>query len=271
MPQYNKEAQKYVDRNNDLYEVVMLADKSGNFLSSNLINEINISNGLDDTFKYQNVFGAVPEMPQNGSGSVWDINGTLYPFQAFNTAGILSLFCFITNGTTSFLDNGKIVTIIGLDEDYNEISENIIISNGTGTGSKLFKRVNRAYTHDNLTNIDISIHSTVIQKICIGKGTTLNTNYTIPSGYTGFITQGSCTCSLSSDATVDMYIHHFGNGFINGHSLEVSGGGGQYLYKFTIPVKITEKSDIDVRAAVRTNKARITVSYDLIIMKNEIL
>lgn len=271
MAQFNKDTQLYVDRNNNLFDVIMLADKNGNALNSNLMNEINIANGLDQNFKYQNIFGAVPEMPQNGSGSIWDINGTLYPFNAFNTSNNLTLFCSGINSTPSNLDNNKIVTIIGLDDDYNEITENIVITGSTGIGTKMFKRVNRAYTHDNLTNIDISINSIIIQKIHIGKGTTLNTNYTIPTGYNGFITQGSCTCALNADATVDMYIHHFGNGFINGHSLEVSGAGGQYLFKFTLPVKITEKSDIDVRAAVRTNKARITAAYDLIIMKNEII
>lgn len=271
MAQVNIESQEYVDRNNNLFDVLILADKDGNTLNSNLINDINIANGLDEKLKYNNVFGAVPEMPQNDSGSIWDVNGTLYPFQAFNTANSLTLFCHLVNSTPSLLDDSKIVTVIGLDEDYNEITENITITGSTGAGTKLFKRINRAYTHDNLTNIDILVNSVIVQKISIGKGTTLNTNYTIPAGYTGFITQGSCTCAYTADATVDMYIHYFGNGFINGHSLEVSGAGGQYLFKFTIPVKITEKCDIDVRAAVRTNKARITAAYDLIIMKNDII
>lgn len=267
MAQYNKEKEQYVDRNNNLFDVVMLADINGNTYS-NIVNNINISNGSIPGLRYRNIFGAVPEMPQNGSGSIWDVNGTLYPFSAFNTGSTVHIETRLDNNGISTLDTGKTVTIEGLDINYNEITENIIISGSSGAGVKTFLRINRAYIANNLTNVNIIVGSTVVQKICTSKGSTLNTNFTIPAGYTGYITQGTCTCAYSADATVDMYVRQFGYGFVNGHSLEVSGSGGQYIFPFTLPIRIPEKSDIDVRAIVRTNKARMTAAYDLILMQN---
>lgn len=52
-----------------------------------------------------------------------------------------------------------------------------------------------------------------------------------------------------------------------GHSFEVSGTGGPYLYQFTVPIRIPEKSDIDVRATMRSNNARITAAFDMVLVR----
>jgi hypothetical protein len=268
MPQYNIKDKKYIERNNDVFDVVLIADKLGNLqVNSDLFNNIAIANGSVDGVKYFNKIGAVPEMPQNASGTIWDINGTFYPWNTLNVGGTISISTTTTNGTASTLDNGYIVTIVGLDSNYNEITEDIIIGNGTGT--KIFKRINDVFVNtNNQTNIDIKINNTVVSRICIGKGRSLNTCYTVPAGYSAYITQGTCSCAASADATVDMYVKYFNQGFMIGHTLEVSGAGGQYIFPFSIPLYLPEKTDLDVRASVRSNKARVTASYDVILIKN---
>lgn len=42
--------------------------------------------------------------------------------------------------------------------------------------------------------------------------------------------------------------------------------GGQYTYDFPIPVAIPGGSDIDIRAKARTNNAKITVAFDMILI-----
>lgn len=267
MAQYDKKNKKYVDRNNDLYDVVMISDQIGNLMNPDIINKINISAGNIPGLSYKNIIGVVPSMSQNSSGSIWDVNDTYYPFDAFGSGNNLNISTTV-NGVTSTLDNDKTIIIHGLDINYEEIIEEIIISGSTAITVNKFIRVNKCYVYNNLTDVLVQINGITIQKIIIGKGTSLSGTYTVPAGYTAFCTLGVATCSTTSDATVDMFIRPFGNGFINSHSFEVSGSGGQYIYNFSLPLKIDEKSDLDVIAHVRTNKARITTTYDLILVKN---
>lgn len=267
MAQYHKEKEIFVDRNNSLFDVIMLADKNGNILnSSNIVSNINIANNELTGYTYKHIFGAVPEMPQGGYGSIWDINGEVYHW---DLSGTIEIETTLGNGSISQLDDGLIVHIIGLDDSFNEIEEDIEINNGTGIGNVIFNRINSISVYgENRTNINVNIQGITVQRISIGKGKSLNTNYTVPAGYTGYLTQGTTTCAANADATVDMFVRTPGNGFINGHSLEVSGTGGQYLFQFSIPIMVPEKSDIDIRAHVRSNKARITAAYDIILVKN---
>jgi hypothetical protein len=39
------------------------------------------------------------------------------------------------------------------------------------------------------------------------------------------------------------------------------------MYEFFTPVVIPEKSDIDIRASVRSNNARVTAAFDLILIE----
>lgn len=94
--------------------------------------------------------------------------------------------------------------------------------------------------------------------------------YTVPAGYTAYLMQGTCTVQAGADGTGDMFIRYFGqSSFRIGHSFEVSGTGGQYLYPFPVPIAIPEKSDIDVRIAVRSNNARCTAAFDIVLIPNK--
>lgn len=236
---------------------------------------INISQGLIDGASFVHKFGATPEMSNNSSGSIWDINDTYYPWGAWVTAGPLTINTTAANGQASTADDGIIVEIQGLDENYELVSEQITISGSTGTGTQTFKRVFRAFITDgtlgeqNDTNINIVRGTTVVARITLGKGQTLMAVYTVPAGYTAYITQGTATCQYGADATGDMFVRYFGQvKFRVGHSFEFSGAGGQYNYNFTFPIPVPEKSDIDIRATVRSNNARLTAAWDMVLIEN---
>lgn len=214
-------------------------------------------------------FGAVPAMSINNTGTIWDINDTLYPWSAFSTAGVLTI------PAVNASDNGHRVTVVGLDNNYDQITEVFTVSSsGTTTGTKTFKRVYRAFCQGtgsviNVGNINIQRGGTTVARITANKGQTLMTVYTVPRGFTGYLLKGTMTCQAGADATGDMFVRYDGSDiFRTGHSFEVSGNGGQYLYQFGVPIKIPEKSDIDVRATVRSNNARVTAAFDIILYKD---
>jgi hypothetical protein len=227
---------------------------------------ISIARGHVKDASHIHKFGAVPAMSQNQTGTVWDVNDTTYPWSAFNTAGVLTI------PAVNASDNGKIIRVYGLDDNYDPISEIFTVSSsGTTTGTETFKRVYRAYIADGITNvanIDVQRGGTTVLRITAGKGQTLMAIYTVPRGFTGYLIKGTMTCQSGADATGDMFVRYSGQtSFRVGHSFEVSGTGGQYMYEFGVPIRIPAQSDIDVRVQVRTNNARITAAFDLILFK----
>lgn len=276
MAQYSLNRQDYFHLGNSkVFEVTMMADKDGNIINSaGASSNINIAAGLVDGWNGIHKFGAVPAMSQGQTGSIWDISDTTYPWSTFDTPGILTISTTTTNGTLSSLDDGLSVVIQGLDENYEEVSETLTISGNSATGTTTFKRVYRAFVTDgaetNQAQIRVSRGVTEVLRINIGKSQTLMAIYTVPAGKTGYLLQGTATVAYGGDATVDMFVRYFGQStFRIGHSLEVSGAGGQYFYQFPVPIKIPEKSDIDVRAEVRSNNSRVTAAFDVILVDNE--
>lgn len=231
--------------------------------------DLNVSRGKVRGASMLHKFGAVPSMSQNATGSVWDKNDTLYPWSAFNTAGV------ITSSIANASDNGKQVTVLGLDSNYNEASEIFTLSStATVSGTVSFKRVFRAYVStgtDNVGDINFTKNGSDVLRITAGKGQTLMAIYTVPSGKTGYLYQGTCTAQSGSDATGNMFVRYFGqDAFRIGHTFEVSGAGGQYLYDFSFPIQIPEKSDIDVRITARTNNGRYTAAFDMLLITNDL-
>jgi hypothetical protein len=212
-------------------------------------------------------FGAVPALSNGATGSVWDINDTVYPWSAFDTAGVVNL----DRANTS--DANKVVTVIGLDADYNETQESITLTDASNnTGTVVFKRVFRAFVADGVTNvgnIDIQRDSTTVARITATKGQTLMAVYTIPAGYTGYLYKGTASAQTGADANGNMFVRFFGQqSFRTQHTFEVGGTGGQYTYEFTFPPPIPEKSDIDVQVSGRTNNGRYTAAFDLLLIEN---
>jgi hypothetical protein len=213
-------------------------------------------------------FGAVPAMSQNTTGTIWDVNDTTYPWSAFSTATTLTV------DRASATDAGKQVLIVGLDGAYNEIQETVTLTNATGNATtKSFIRVYRAYMTNgsatNVGNVTVKASTTVVAQITAAKGQTLMAIYTVPSGYSAYILKGTATCQDGADATGDMFVRYFGDlAFRVGHSFEVCGDGGEYMYDFGIPLRIPEKSDIDIRASVRSNNARLTAAFDILLERD---
>ena len=214
-------------------------------------------------------FGATPSQSINTTATVWDKGDTLYPWSAFDTAGVLVV------AQVGASDNGKTLTVQGLDGDFNLVSENFTLSSsGTVTGTQTFKRVYRGFLTDgtNVGQINVSRGGTQVLRIIAGAGQTLMAVYTVPAGYTGYLYHGNCSAQSGADATGFMYVRYntVGTTFRVGHTFEVSGDGGPYDYKFSFPQELAEKTDIDVRLTTRSNNGRFTAAFDILLIKNEL-
>ena len=222
--------------------------------------ELQVSRGQIPGHSVLHKFGAVPSMSINTTGTIWDIDDTLYPWSALTTAGTLTV------DRASASDANKVITIQGLDADYKQISENVTLTNATGNATtQSFIRVYRAFMHNgsaaNVGNIDIKISTTIIARITAGKSQTLMGVYTVPAGYSLYLTQGVMSVQSGADATGNFFVRYGGeSAFRIAHTFEVA--SAEYFYAFHAPFKLPEKSDIDIRADLRSNNARITAAFD---------
>lgn len=224
----------------------------------------------DHSFNHK--FGAVPQMSINNTGSVWDVSNTIYPWTALDTPKVINV------ERNNAADTGLVVYIQGLDENWNYQEEIITITDADQLGTKLWRRVNRAFVvsgtaSTNAGDIDIEAGAaggTTVARISAGLGQTLMAVYTIPAGYIGYLYHGTMTIQSGGDATGYMFVRRNGTGttFRVGHTFEVT-SGGQYDYTFSFPPAIPPRSDIDVRAFVRSNNARVTASFDILLVEND--
>jgi len=231
------------------------------------IPELNIARGLVKGTSFVHRFGVVPSMSSSNTGTVWDVNNTIYPWSAFDTSNTLVIECADSG------DVGKQVTVVGLDEDYAPLTETISLDAQTGNESiNTFKRIYNAFFVNgvdvlNSDDIDISINGTIVAKILPGIGETHMAIYTVPAGHKAYLLQGTATNGPGDIGVGDFFVRYFGeNNFRIGHAFEIS--GSQYLYKFTVPIEIPDKTDLDVRVKTgATNKSRITAAYDILLIQ----
>lgn len=238
-----------------------------------------VAGGYSSDHTFIHKFGATDSMSISTTATIWDVDDTLYPWSAWDTAGTVVLTS--TSTEDDELKAGNVVgtgahrvTIIGLDEDYNQITETLI-TNGTSTrtSTNSFKRIFRAYVsagNDNIGTLSISRGGTDVAVIRAGLGQTLMSVYTVPAGYIGYLYKGTSSIEAGGDATINMFIKkNDSNAFRIAHTFELTATGGQYTYDFAFPPPIAPMTDIDVRATMRSNNSRVTAAFDLLLVEND--
>ena len=168
MAQWNKQSQEFLNNGTSIFEVVMIADENGNPLNSyGAAANIPIAAGLLDGYSHINKFGYRDTLASTFQ-AIWD-GTTAYPY--IGTAGPAT----VTSGSGS--DAGAVITVSGLDENYNDVSEDLTI--GT-PGAVNFIRIFRAFVKTpaagqttNVGQISVSVDSADRAFILAGAGQTL--------------------------------------------------------------------------------------------------
>ena len=206
-------------------------------------------------------FGSIPE-------TVWSAGG-LYPWSAFATAQSLYVLSDDAGDTEE-------VEIQGLDASYNAITETVTLTGTTAvqTSSSFLRVYRMLYNHGDtnegtITARTVSSSGTVVAQIDEGLAQTLMAVYTVPAGYTAYISNVDASVQKNKDAQVNLFIRSGPDqSFRINHMAEVY--ESQYRYEFHYPLRVDEKGDIDVRTAdVESNNTRVTSNFDVLLIQNE--
>lgn len=267
MAQWNKDTQAYRSQDTTNFEVYMCADQFGNIgaCGGSMYNEINIAAGLTPGYANVHKFGAV-ETTAATYDTVWTKGGA-YVFPS--SASVVTVAS--SSGTDSDTANtgAETITIQGLDGSYNEVEETLSLNGSTNvTGNQQFLRVHRAFIASgttNVGNIDIKHGSTVICYISAGMGQTQVAYYTVPAGKTAYLKSFAATQNKNQENSVRMFQRPSGGVFRVASELNLYGSNMHTL--FTIPIRFTEKTDIDVRSYTGSN-CTVSAMFDLLLVDN---
>lgn len=238
----NKQAPQ---KNSDLYEVFMLADKDGNILNTygNSAN-IPIADGRVEGYSVRNIFGttgAATTIVTSAFRTPWELasNYTFPP--AASTMSLVS---------TSTSDTAVTVLILGLDSNYNEISETKTLT-GTAaiTTTNSYFRINDLIiiSGNAVGDITLSVGASVYAKIIAGTGRDQKAVYTVPAGYCFFLTRIDAFCTDANGGKAARFRNFLTSS--NGRELRVA--DTTFFEQMSImrqaPFKYDEKTDIQMQ------------------------
>jgi len=226
---------------------------------------LDVARGSISNSKIVHKFGANFDIDQiTTPETVWSAGG-LYPWSSLATAQ--TIYCISTSASDT-----AVLTIEGLDANYNEQIETVTLTGTTAVAtSNTFIRVFRMTYEDgaNVGTITARVTSgtgTVVAQIDIGYAQTLMSVYTVPAGYTAYMVTTDCTIDSRKDCQILMYHRLFGKPFRIAHVAEAT---GHYRYDFYAPLRVPEKTDIDIRIDnVSGNDSRVTANFDLVLIKD---
>lgn len=278
MAQWNKNDQDYLNQERTLHEVMLIADSQGNIINdfggssatsppggADIFSRIDIAAGTYTGYSYINKFG-YREIPASATVYYSVTSQGTYTFPtATDTATVTS--------SDAGDDNGGTVLVSGLDGDYNQVEETITIGQ---SGTQQFLRVHRARLvtantgSTNSGNITVEVDGDTVAYIPAGYGQTLQCAYTVPAGFTAYIFQIDCGVD-EKEKPVHFRIVTRDNTVANAawNTRQFIVMESNYVSQNqTVPIKVTEKSDILLEANSTDGQIEVSGGFDLVLKSN---
>lgn len=189
----------------------------------------------------------------NSTETVWDAGG-VYSFPA--SASALSV------ASTASGDTGLSVTLVGLDENYDELTETVTLDGTDGTtavtSNNSFLRIHRAFISGNTAptgNVTMKIGAVTHAQITAGENQTLMLVYTVPAGHALYIKKGSVSHGSddkSAFVTARLKTRALGGVF---RTQNVQNLNNAFLeFDWEVPLRVAEKTDIIADAICSKNQ-----------------
>ena len=244
-------------RYNELGEPVVRV--SGSYVNEGIVIANNdLGDGYSAVFKH----GYHATFTNGVAESYWD-NGGAYPWAAWATPGAVTL-------TSTAGDTGTL-TVSGVDENFvaQTVSYTLTGPSPLAT-SELWARICSMTYNDSASSnsgtITATIGGTVVAQINAGNGATQMAQYTVPAGYTAYIMQGTANIGKGNDGEGTFKYRLYGGSFQSAMFFQLY--QTTFEYKFTTPLKLPEKTDLDVTLTASNANTPSAAMYDIILVQN---
>lgn len=242
--------------------------------------ELQVSRGQIQGHKTLFKFGNNDDV--NGSlETVWSQGGIYaYPSSAIAMKVSSSSANDAADGT-----GARTVVVSGLDQNYNEASETVALDGQTAVlTTTTFIRVFRAFVvtagnggtaagtiYVGTGDVTTGVPATVYAAIPLGANQTQMALWTVPAGYTLYVTGGTFSAASNNAAQYilgQFFFRPFGGVFRNVADITVN--SNVFRYDWEVPIAIPEKSDIEARAiALSGSNFYVTAAFEGIYIKND--
>ena len=220
--------------------------------------------------------------------TVW-AEGGLYSY--LTSASVLKVSSSST-ADTSAGTGARTVQLFGLDTNYDEINETVTLNGQTAVNTtKEYLRINRmivrsagtgganagviyAGTGTVTTGVPANVYASI--NGVTGANQSLMSLWTVPAGYTAYILQydisNGTTSNTPAVCKLVLAVRPYGEVF-QSKDVKSLTTGMHVEETFSIPLKVEEKSDIEVRAISSSNSVSFDISaaFEIIYIKNETL
>ena len=240
---------------------------------------INISNGAVDGVSYIEKFGRNDALSGNIE-TIWDGGGIYTYLSSASSVHVTS-----SDGNDTPAGTGaRQVEVQGLDENFALTTETIDIDDGASdtTFIRVFRVIVTSVGSGGQANGVISVRSASggggtllaqIQKVGTGGGASLGQTfmcvYTVPAGFTAYLTQWTIGAGgQNADTTAFFMARPFDtDSAFNSKDIVIS-AGSQYSKNYIVPLKFTEKTDLEVRAFTSSSGNDCSSTFNLILIDN---
>ena len=183
---------------------------------------------------------------------------------------------------TSAGTGARTIVVQGLDANYNEVSETVTMNGQTAvTMTAAFLRVNYAYVatagsgnsaagdiYIGTGTVTTGVPATVYDIIKLDYNVTTTGSYTIPAGYTGYVSQGLFSTGQASGSTqVQGRLMTRGTDNSRRTAAITTLNNGVADYMFEYPLAIPEKTTVEATAIGSANNNACSSMFILVLIK----
>lgn len=239
--------------------------------------DLQVSRGQIQGHRNVTVFGFNPDV-DTAQVSVWPLP-SLIPFPSV----ALQMTVSSSNANDTSAGTGaRTIVVEGLDANYNEVSETVTLNGQTPvTMAASLLRVNYAYVatagsgngaagdvYIGTGVVTAGVPATVYDVVKFDYNTTITGSFTIPGGYTGYLSQGLFSSGQAGGSNqVQGRLITRGTNNIRRTAAVTSINNGVADYVFEYPVAIPEKTTVEATAIGSSTNNSVSSMFILLLVK----